>query len=113
MPHIYYIICIMIVFIMILLIYVNITNQPELFANTHNNKGLIDDNTEPTYTPGIIKPPDDQDGNIYKGLKKYENTLIDNEVDKGGIYKCLENCYGNCVEFGYTGTSYCFPGYIR
>jgi len=26
-----------------------------------------------------------------------------------GWYKCKEECPGNCIEYGITGHSYCFP----
>lgn len=40
----------------------------------------------------------------------YENTLVDNEVKELGINKCIAKCKGCCVEFGYTGSAYCFEG---
>lgn len=40
----------------------------------------------------------------------YDNTLVDNEVSELGIDKCLAKCKGCCVEFGYTGSAYCFEG---
>ncbi len=53
----------------------------------------------------------------------YYDTLFDdvtyfpNEIDKEtgwttgvtGFMRCKNNCVGNCVEYGYTGHSYCFP----
>lgn len=111
MSHIYYIIFLSIIVVMMGLIYNEVTNLHEKFIDVKEVQN--DDKQKPLheYTPGIIKPPDDQDGNIYKGLQKYETTLIDNEIVEEGIYKCLKDCQGNCVEFGYTGTAYCFPGY--
>ena len=67
------------------------------------------DETIADYHPGIKIPPDDRDSDIYKDLKKYENTLVDNEVSELGIDKCLKDADCTCVEFGYTGIAYCFP----
>jgi len=47
-----------------------------------------------------------KDDKIFRDVFSYEN---DQNLDKLGIDKCLEYCAGNCVEYGQTGTAYCFP----
>jgi hypothetical protein len=49
---------------------------------------------------------DFKDDKIFKDVFTYEN---DQNLSKLGIDKCLEYCAGNCVEYGQTGTAYCFP----
>jgi hypothetical protein len=41
----------------------------------------------------------------------YENAIsYTNDIDgRTGIDKCYEKCSGNCVEYGVTGDSFCFP----
>lgn len=36
-----------------------------------------------------------------------ENPYVAGE--ESGLEKCLDNCDGNCVEYGVTGITYCFP----
>lgn len=37
-------------------------------------------------------------------------TVYENDTDgRLGLDKCLEQCNGNCVEYGQTGAAYCFP----
>ena len=42
---------------------------------------------------------------------QFEDMVVyDNDPDgRLGLDKCIENCHGYCVEFGQTGTAYCFP----
>jgi hypothetical protein len=45
-------------------------------------------------------------------LKQQFDDLIvyDNDADgRIGLDKCIENCHGYCVEFGQTGSAYCYP----
>lgn len=36
--------------------------------------------------------------------------VYDNDADgRIGLDKCIEKCKGYCVEFGQTGSAYCFP----
>jgi len=35
--------------------------------------------------------------------------IYENDGDRLGLDKCIENCNGNCIEFGITGTGWCFP----
>ncbi len=41
---------------------------------------------------------------LFADVVTYEND-IDGRL---GIDKCLENCSGKCLEYGITGTAYCF-----
>jgi hypothetical protein len=56
--------------------------------------------------------------NIKSGTRTYDDALFDdvksyendpNDALNTGVYKCLDNCDGNCVEYGMTGLAYCFP----
>lgn len=46
--------------------------------------------------------------NIYS--KKYENdpSIALNYSGKTGIEKCIEECDGNCVEYGVSGLAFCY-----
>ena len=78
----------------------------------------------PIYFPmnkeGFI--PDYQDRIPPFNGEDYYDTLFDdviyfpNEIDPNtgiekmsGYLRCKNNCAGNCVEYGPTGNSYCFP----
>ena len=43
---------------------------------------------------------------LFKDVIYYENNV---ETEKLGLDTCIEECNGNCVEYGQTGNSYCFP----
>lgn len=45
------------------------------------------------------------DDPLFGDVKEYQND----DDGRLGIDKCLENCKGNCLEFGVTGIAYCFP----
>ena len=47
--------------------------------------------------------------NLFSDIVFYPN---DDDVDTGGrigLDKCFQSCQGNCIEYGVTGTAYCFP----
>jgi len=46
----------------------------------------------------------DAEKDIYEGSVEYEYT----EGEYSGIYKCLDECDGNCLEYGITGKAWCF-----
>lgn len=43
--------------------------------------------------------------------KQFEDLVVYNNDPDGriGLDKCIENCKGYCVEYGLTGSAYCFP----
>ena len=56
--------------------------------------------------------------NINSGTRSFDDKLFDDvimyesdpaDINKSGVYKCLENCKGSCLEFGITGNTFCFP----
>ena len=56
--------------------------------------------------------------NINSGTKTYDDKLFDDVVlyesnpadfSDSGVYKCLQNCKGTCLEYGITGNTFCFP----
>ena len=53
-----------------------------------------------------IKQKDRQlDDDIFKDTIMYENK----ENKYSGVEKCLDECSGRCVEYGYTNNAICFP----
>lgn len=47
---------------------------------------------------------------MFSDIIKYMSTINDNnEVVESGVEKCLKNCEGNCIEYGFTGVGICFP----
>ena len=56
--------------------------------------------------------------NINSGTRTYDDKLFDDVVlyesnpadySDSGVYKCLQNCKGTCLEYGITGNTFCFP----
>ena len=56
--------------------------------------------------------------NISSGTRTYDDKLFDDVVlyesnpadfSDSGVYKCLQNCKGTCLEYGITGNTFCFP----
>lgn len=43
--------------------------------------------------------------------QQFDDMIVyDNDADgRIGLDKCIEKCNGYCVEFGQTGSAYCFP----
>jgi len=43
--------------------------------------------------------------------QQFDDMIVyDNDADgRIGFDKCIEKCNGYCVEFGQTGSAYCFP----
>ena len=47
---------------------------------------------------------------MFSDIIKYMSTISDNnKVVESGVEKCLKNCEGNCIEYGFTGVGICFP----
>ena len=46
---------------------------------------------------------------LFNDVKYYPNLYKDDEFVEDGLVKCSSECPGNCVEYGQTGNSYCFP----
>lgn len=90
-----------IIILIISILFVLYTNKEYLYPSTiNNNKDVI-----------AIE-------NIKTGTRTYDDKLFDDvimyesdpaDINKSGVYKCLENCKGNCVEYGITGNTFCFP----
>lgn len=43
---------------------------------------------------------------LFKDVIYYENNIDSGRL---GLDMCIEECNGNCVEYGQTGNAYCFP----
>jgi hypothetical protein len=43
---------------------------------------------------------------LFKDVIYYENNV---QTGRLGLDMCIEECNGNCVEYGQTGNAYCFP----
>jgi hypothetical protein len=54
----------------------------------------------------VSKTPD-----IIDVKKMFDDIIVyNNDVDgRIGLDKCIEKCQGYCVEYGQTGTAYCYP----
>jgi hypothetical protein len=55
---------------------------------------------------------------IKSGTVSFDDKLFDDvvmyksnpkDLQKAGIFECLEKCKGTCVEYGMTGNAFCFP----
>lgn len=54
--------------------------------------------------------PDFMDDPVFTDVKTYLNDIDNNnQIQNLGINKCLSQCDGKCVEFGVSGTAFCFP----
>jgi len=69
-------------------------------------EGKIFEFFEPTLELTQRDGYDFRDDKIFRDVYSYEN---DQNLGRLGIDKCLDLCAGNCVEYGQTGTAYCFP----
>ncbi len=47
------------------------------------------------------------DDDLFKSVVTYENDTF--PEGKIGLEKCIQNCNGECLEFGVTGIAHCFP----
>jgi glutamate formiminotransferase len=47
------------------------------------------------------------DDKLFNDVTMYKSDMKD--LQKAGIYECLEKCKGTCVEYGVTGNAFCFP----
>ena len=84
----------------------NMTTIANLYVNSSEN-------TDTTYNNYANKIE-----NIKSGTKTHDDKLFDDVISyendpndslNTGVYKCLNDCKGNCVEYGMTGLAYCFP----
>ena len=104
-----------ILFIIILIIILYVSNNSELFGSISevdgetnlDNKTLFNmaQNNEMTQnTVNLLKDP------AFSDLIYYSNDF--NPYEPGqylGLQKCFSECNGTCVEFGITGNAFCFP----
>jgi len=92
-----------IIILILAILFVLYTNKEHLYPSTiNNNKDVL------------------AIDNIKTGTRTYDDKLFDDvimyesdpaDINKSGVYKCLENCKGSCVEYGITGNTFCFPKY--
>ncbi len=55
----------------------------------------------------IRQGSDPLDGPLFDDVIMYKNDpTLDGEI---GVEKCIKKCKGQCVEYGMTGESFCFP----
>jgi len=56
----------------------------------------------------VNKPPNiTYEDDIFANIITYENDIyLDGKL---GLEKCIEQCNGECLEFGQTGIAHCFP----
>lgn len=101
MFNIYMIIIIIIIIFIILLIYNNCVTVEHL--NTFNGRMAIDDQYfyDKLFDDVVYYP------NKYE--KDYDTGEEIGKLLETGWIRCLSECKGNCVEYGLTGHTYCFP----
>ena len=70
-------------------------------------------NRNETYIESTIFPKKNVQPEILKDMFFQDVVMIDNDEDLStgmlGIDKCMDQCNGNCVEYGITGQGMCFP----
>ena len=117
--HISVMIIVILVFLYLLVSLLYNKNEPYETLNVDksiiNNKKDSEKNSEKNIKD--VKDVEKRDNSTvfrasdpFQSAIPYDNTLVDNEVSELGIDKCLAKCKGCCVEFGYTGSAYCFEG---
>ena len=84
-----------IVLILIVLVILGITNK----KNAEKFGGIKIENIK----SGTVS----FDDKLFNDVVMYKSDTKD--LQKAGIYDCLEKCKGTCVEYGITGNAFCFP----
>jgi hypothetical protein len=95
-------------FIIQIMKYENMGNLKS-FVNKTNNKNNID-NKNKTIDPlkkTIIQPIDLLEYKAFSDVIFYRSEPIFGGLS--GRKKCMKNCNGTCLDFGYTNDSLCFP----
>ena len=82
------------IFLLFLLLLLLLNSKKDFFYREYVNKNNEIRSKEDVYN--------------FRDIFSYDNDIINNEVVKLGIEKCLEQCDGNCVEYGVTGIGVCF-----
>lgn len=82
----------------------------ENITQTTNNKNI----TQTTNNENIQKTSKRNipilEDSLFKNITIYLNDdLWENSDGSSGIEKCLFQCDGKCVEYGYSGDALCFP----
>jgi hypothetical protein len=99
--------------LIVIIVFLYIQNKKEnmiTIANLYSNSSADTDTQTNRYANKIE--------NIKTGTRTYDDKLFDDVISyendpndslNTGVYKCLTDCSGNCVEYGMTGLAYCFP----
>ena len=82
------------IFLLFLLLLLLLNSKKDFFYREYVNKNNEIRSKEDVYN--------------FRDIVSYDNDIIDNNVYKLGIEKCLEQCDGNCVEYGVTVVGVCF-----
>lgn len=69
------------------------------------NKDAVKKGATPENTINILMDP------TFKDVKFMSNDVdfVYADGQKTGLEKCLEQCVGSCVDYGFSGNSFCFP----
>ena len=86
--------------IVILILYFNVYKAEYLMVTSETDYSKKADTTK----IDMLEDP------LFKDVIFYQND-IDSYADgkQTGLEKCLDLCHGKCVEFGVTGSTFCFP----
>jgi hypothetical protein len=99
--------------LIVIIVFLYIQNKKEnmgdisnLYSNNLANT-IVAPNTYANYIENIKSGNRTYDDKLFDDLISYENDP--NDPLNTGVFKCLTECSGNCVEYGMTGLAYCFP----
>ena len=90
---------VIILIIVLLLVIIFFRISENFITADSTDKGLVQENIR-TGSRTFDDP-------LFNDVITYKSSLTDTRDT--GVYKCLQSCKGNCVEYGVTGTAYCFP----
>lgn len=115
------ILALIIVFFILILLYLILTTKNDQ-QNNNNNKieSLLSVKGENSYSFSVLSEEAKNSGTPQNRIPLLEdpsfsdvifytnddNPYVDNQ--KIGLQKCFDQCNGTCVEFGITGSSFCF-----
>lgn len=76
-----------------------------IFNKKHNRENYVDVNR----LSDIRKIDILEDPQFYDVITYNNDENPYKEGQRNGLAKCLDNCNGNCVEFGVSGIAFCYP----
>jgi hypothetical protein len=86
----------------------NKNNKHEFFTNKNETKKVNKLEKNIRSTINIIDDPFFDDVIIYNNDDFYTYFCDNSYTQISGMYKCIKNPNCNCIEFGYSGSAFCF-----